>query len=308
MNSYNILLLIIACIVLVVSIWAFMTRCNGDKFNNDDTLNDPFKNKIVKLDNELKTGGCFDINKESNPRPCNADGDIDITQFKTNTNATIKLNEDNPTLFRCEGADGELIKCCSDPPVSGVARLNYNSVSRTLQCSDKTPSPEPSPPPPTKAYYCTDPENNTCEELESNDSKINKIPKSCGSPDGGGSTHYNKESECKSLCFKRINGKCDHGSDLGYCSQNLGAYGDPSQAPESDKGLPMVTPNSYCGCYFLSDVVATLEGDNFNYAGCKGDPIIGGGGWTGAMRCPPNTKPVVYKDNEFIAQCWDGKS
>ena len=36
MNGYNILVLIVACVVLGVSIWAFVTRCNTDKFGDDD--------------------------------------------------------------------------------------------------------------------------------------------------------------------------------------------------------------------------------------------------------------------------------
>lgn len=36
MNGYNILVIILACVVLGVSIWAFVTRCNTDKFGDDD--------------------------------------------------------------------------------------------------------------------------------------------------------------------------------------------------------------------------------------------------------------------------------
>ena len=35
MNGYNILVLIVACVVLGVSIWAFVTRCNTDKFGDN---------------------------------------------------------------------------------------------------------------------------------------------------------------------------------------------------------------------------------------------------------------------------------
>lgn len=35
MNTYNIIVLVSALVILGLSIWAFMTRCNTDKFGND---------------------------------------------------------------------------------------------------------------------------------------------------------------------------------------------------------------------------------------------------------------------------------
>ena len=35
MNTYNIILLVSALVILGLSIWAFMTRCNIDKFGDD---------------------------------------------------------------------------------------------------------------------------------------------------------------------------------------------------------------------------------------------------------------------------------
>ena len=42
MNTYNIIVLVSALVILGLSIWAFMTRCNTDKFGDDSCI-DPLK-------------------------------------------------------------------------------------------------------------------------------------------------------------------------------------------------------------------------------------------------------------------------
>ena len=54
MNGYNILVVILACVVLGVSIWAFVTRCNTDKFGEvecDGDKNNPTKISRVNIVN-----------------------------------------------------------------------------------------------------------------------------------------------------------------------------------------------------------------------------------------------------------------
>ena len=56
MNGYNILVLIVACVVLGVSIWAFVTRCNTDKFGDNDTAYEKFlqqRFQSLKLNGKL---------------------------------------------------------------------------------------------------------------------------------------------------------------------------------------------------------------------------------------------------------------
>lgn len=60
MNGYNILVIILACVVLGVSIWAFVTRCNTDKFGDNNTayenfLNQPFPS--IEFNGKLRKWG-----------------------------------------------------------------------------------------------------------------------------------------------------------------------------------------------------------------------------------------------------------
>ena len=60
MNGYNILVIILACVVLGVSIWAFVTRCNTDKFGDNNMTYEEFKKQTfssIELHGKLRKWG-----------------------------------------------------------------------------------------------------------------------------------------------------------------------------------------------------------------------------------------------------------
>lgn len=55
MNTYNIIVLVSALVILGLSIWAFMTRCNTDKFGDEEfKIVDTFDDVIAVLNDRFK--------------------------------------------------------------------------------------------------------------------------------------------------------------------------------------------------------------------------------------------------------------